>query len=154
MTAKPTASAQIEVNASPDQVYELVSDPGKLAEFAEEYSGHSWLGGANGAKVGARFRGNNRKGIARWSTTATVTDAVPGRRFAFDVTAFGFPVSRWQYEIEPTGDGCCVTESTWERRGPALKVVGAFLSGVKDRAEYNRRNIEATLRRLKAHAES
>lgn len=154
MTAdEPNASAQVEVSAPADDVYSLVSDPSKLADLAEEYQGYSWLGGASGAKVGARFRGKNKSGVARWSTVAEVTDAVPGRRFAFDVSSFGFPVARWQYEIEPTENGCQVTESTWDRRGPVLRVVGSLLTGTKDRDEHNQRNIELTLSRLKQHAE-
>lgn len=151
--AAPSASARVEIAAEADHVYALVSDPGKLATLAEEYRGYSWLGGATGAKVGARFRGKNKSGMARWSTTATVTDAVPGRRFAFDVTALGFPVSRWQYDIEPCDDGCRVVESTWDRRPRVLRTFGDAVLGVKDRAGRNRDNMAATLRRLKEHAE-
>lgn len=154
MTAEePNASGQIAVNAAADEVYALVSDPGTLAELAEEYQSHSWLDGVTSAKVGARFRGKNRAGAVRWSTVATVTDAVPGRRFAFNVSALGFPVARWQYEIEPGENGCQVTESTWDLRGAVLRVVGPLLIGTNDRDAHNQRNIERTLSRLKERAE-
>ncbi|TCP57305.1 polyketide cyclase/dehydrase/lipid transport protein [Tamaricihabitans halophyticus] len=153
MTAEPNASARIEVSATADEVYELVSDPGILAELAEEYSGYAWLDGAQCAKIGARFRGRNRKGLRKWSTLATVTDAVPGRRFAFEVSALGFPVARWQYDIEPGESGCQVTESTWDRRNTVIRFAGDVASGVTDRAAHSRRNMETTLARLKVRAE-
>src|SRR5205823_5870614 len=99
-------------------------------------------------------RGNNRRGPRRWSTVATITDADPGKRFAFDVTFLGLPISRWQYDIEQdSADRCVVTESTWERRPGWLKLPTSTATGVWRRAEANRANIATTLARLKTAAE-
>jgi hypothetical protein len=152
--AQPSATGQIEISAPPERVYALVSDPDALARLAEEFAGHRWLGGATGATVGARFRGNNRRGLRRWSTVSTITDADAGRRFAFDVSFLGLPISRWQYDIQPSGDGCRVVESTWERRPAWLKMPTSAATGVWNRDEHNQANIEATLRHLKSAAES
>jgi Polyketide cyclase / dehydrase and lipid transport len=135
-------------------VYDLVSDPGALAELADEYVGHRWLGGAEGAAVGARFRDRNASGLRRWSTVATVTDADAGRCFAFEVTVLGIPVSRWQYDIEPAGPGCAVVESTWDRRPGWSRSPSGLATGVRQRVDRNRANIEATLSWLKVAAES
>ena len=43
-----------------------------------------WLKG-DVAGPGAVFKGHNRNGGKSWTTTCTVTDAEPGRVFAFDV---------------------------------------------------------------------
>jgi hypothetical protein len=150
----PSATGQIEILAAPEKVYALVSDPGSLAGLAEEYTGHRWLGGVSAAEVGARFRGRNKRRFRRWSTLSTITDAVEGKRFAFDVTSLGFPVARWQYDIEPAGGGCVVTESTWDRRPGWFKGPTSAATGVWRRDELNRANIEATLHRLKAKVES
>ncbi|WP_370969636.1 SRPBCC family protein [Amycolatopsis sp. cg9] len=153
MTA-PNATGRIEIGAAPEVVYALVSDPGKLAEVAEEYAGHRWVGGADGPAVGAKFRGRNRRGFRRWSTLSTITDAEPGRRFGFEVTSVaGLPVSRWQYDIEPAGAGCVVVESMWERRPAWFKVPTSTVTGVWDRDTANAGNIAATLARLKRAAE-
>ncbi|WAL63176.1 SRPBCC family protein [Amycolatopsis cynarae] len=149
----PDATGRIAVSASAERVYELVSDPGALAGCAEEYSGYRWLGGATSAGVGARFRGTNKRGLRRWNTVSTITDAVPGKRFAFEVSSFGIPVSRWQYDLEPDGDGCVVVESTWDRRPAWFRSPSSLVTGVWQRADHNRANIEATLRRLKSAAE-
>jgi polyketide cyclase/dehydrase/lipid transport protein len=151
----PSASARTEVNASPEAVYALVSDLPGMARVAVEVERGSWLGDVTQARVGARFRGHNRRAWRRWTTVSTVTSAEPGRRFAFDVTvAGGIPVSRWQYDIEPTPDGCRVTEQTWDRRPSWLRPLTNFVTGVQDRGEVNSRNMESTLRRLKATVEA
>jgi hypothetical protein len=150
----PDASGRVEVTAPAERVYRILSDPGALAECAEEFSAHRWLGGATSAAVGARFRGVNRRGLRRWSTVATVTDADAGKCFAFEVRVVGIPVSRWQYDLEPAGDGCVVVESTWDRRPAWFRSTSSVATGVWRRAEQNRANIETTLRRLKVRAEA
>lgn len=148
----PDASAHIDVAASPQRVFDLVSDLRGLSGVAEEYSGGRWLGAA-GPSVGARFRGLNRRGWRVWPTTATVTDC-SASRFAFEVRSLGLAVSRWQYDIEPTASGCRVTEATWDRRPAWYKPITVLATGVRDRAVTNQANIEATLQRLKRAAES
>ncbi len=151
----PTATGRIEIEVAPEVVYTLVSDPGRLASVAEEYAGHQWVGGASGPAVGAKFRGRNRRGVRRWSTLSTITDADPGRRFGFEVTSVaGLPVARWQYDFEPSRAGCVVVESMWERRPAWFKVASSTVTGVWDRETTNAANIAATLARLKRAAEA
>jgi hypothetical protein len=115
----------------------------------------SWQRGTC-ATPGAVFRGRNRNGVYRWSTRCTVTDAVPGRMFAFevDLPLPGTDIARWQYDIVGADGGCRVTESTWDRRSKAFAVVGRISTGTKDRDAANREHITATLGRLKARAEA
>lgn len=149
----PSASAQTTIAAPAEAVYALVSDLPGLEKVAVEFEKGRWLDGDRQARVGARFRGSNRRAWRRWTTTVTVTDAEPGRRFAFDVAFYGMPIARWQYDIEPEATGCTVTESTWDRRPAFFRPFGNLATGVSDRAEHNRRNMERTLRQLKAAAE-
>ena len=152
---EPSASARTTVQASPDVVYALVSDPPRMSALTEELERARWLGGVAEAAVGARFRGHNRRAWRRWSTTATVTDAEPGRRFAFEVSSFaGIPVSRWQYDIEATEQGCVVAEHTWDRRPSWFRPLTTLITGVRDRADQNRHNMERTLLRVKAAVEA
>jgi Polyketide cyclase / dehydrase and lipid transport len=151
--AEPSVTSTVEVAASPDAVYRLISDLSSLTELAEETAVLRWQKGATAAKPGAVFRGTNRNGWRRWTTTCKVSDAEPGRRFAFDVTHTIIPVSRWQYDIAATESGCTVTESTWDRRPGWFELLSRPATGVADRGATNKRNIEATLQRLKARAE-
>jgi hypothetical protein len=154
--SEPSASGQIEIKSSPEDVYRIVSDVPAMVELAEETASFAWLDGATAARVGARFRGRNRRGLLRWSTICTITDLDEGSRFAFDVKALGFfPVARWQYDIEASGDGCLVTESTWDKRpGWSRAPLTLATSGSTDRAAINKVNITRTLERLKSRAES
>ncbi|WP_193045769.1 SRPBCC family protein [Mycolicibacterium baixiangningiae] len=154
MTNPDAASAQatVDIAADPDAVYRLITDLPTLAELAEETSAMQWKKG-DAARPGAVFVGRNRNGSRSWNTTCTVTDAAPGRAFAFDVRKFAIPVSHWRYEIAPTATGCRVTESTWDRRPGWFRKPGAWATGVSDRATANVENIATTLRRLKARAE-
>ncbi|MFC0115579.1 SRPBCC family protein [Kibdelosporangium aridum] len=151
---EPTATGQITVDATPETVYQLISDPASLAGIAEETVDCKLLDGAASATVGTRFRGVNRRGFRRWSTVSTVTDAAPGRQFAFNVASLGIPVARWDYSITPSETGCVVTESTWDRRPRWFLGLAYLATGVSDRATVNKENIARTLQRLKEKAEA
>jgi hypothetical protein len=159
MTATGAASAQDEVsiNADPERVYHLITDLPTLASLAEEARAMQWRKG-DGAAPGAVFKGRNRNGVFRWSTTCTVTDAEPGKAFAFDVRYLGVPVARWRYDIIPvtnTADGGCrVTERTWDRRPGWFSKTAWIGTGVRDRDAANAEHIKLTLRRLKEKAEA
>jgi hypothetical protein len=151
-------SESVDVDAAAADVYALVSDLDSMASLAEETEEMTWAEGSS-AQPGAVFRGSNRNGRKTWSTTCTVTDADPGRRFAFEVTAGRLPIARWQYDVEPLADAdgrarCRVTESTWDKRPGWFKRPGGWLTGVADRDTASREHIRATLARLKARAEA
>src|SRR5438270_13263418 len=103
-------SVEEHVQAAPDKLYELVSDVTRMGEWSPETTSCKWLGGATDPAVGARFRGSNRSGWRRWSTTCTVVEADPGRAFAFEVKVGPFPVAKWTYEFAAEGQGSRVTE--------------------------------------------
>ncbi|CAM3568314.1 SRPBCC family protein [Smaragdicoccus niigatensis] len=145
MTA-PGATGSITINASADQVYDLVSNPKKIVEFAEEtfkiltVNKNHWVG-------------FNRNGWHVWATHTKIVQAVPGRVFEFEIGELGVPVARWQYTIEPADGGVQVTESWWDRRPAWFTKVAAPFTGVKERVPHNTVNIAETLRKLKVIAE-
>ena len=105
------------------------------------------------ARPGAQFTGANRNGSHSWNTTCTVTDAEPGRLFAFTVRAMGLRVARWAYTITPADGGCQVTESTWDYRPRWIRGLTRAATGVADRTAANSEHIRLTLDRLKQKAE-
>lgn len=107
----------------------------------------------NSASPGSVFKGHNRNGAKSWSTTCTVTDAEPGKAFAFDVKSLVFPVAHWRYDIAASDGGCTVTESTWDRRAGWFKKIAGLATGVSDRDGANAEHIRLTLQRLKERAE-
>ncbi len=146
--ALPEVKVEERIAAPADALYALVSDIKRTGEWSPENVGGRWLGTATGPVVGARFRGSNRRGFRRWSTTCTVVAADPGRRFAFDVAFAGIPVSRWSYEFAPDGGDTLVTE-TWTDRRPRLFAAGARpIMGIPHMRAYNEKNMRATLANL------
>jgi Polyketide cyclase / dehydrase and lipid transport len=104
-----------------------------------------------------RFVGFNRRGGYVWFTTCRVVVDEPGAEFAFDVTSFGLPVSRWGYRFAPRPDGGTdVTEYWDDRRGRAVTVLGRVFTGraALNRPEVNRAGMRTTLTRLKAELEA
>ncbi len=148
-----TVQADVTIGADPAKVYELITDLPTLASLAAETTAMSWRKG-DAVRPGAVFKGTNRNGLRRWTTTCTVTDAQPGRVFAFDVKYLGAPVAHWRYDIVAETGGCRVTEKTWDRRKPWMAKAGGLATGVTDRDTANDDHIRATLQRLKKKAET
>jgi hypothetical protein len=147
-------SRSTAVDAPAEAVWAIVSDLPGMGRLSLENTGGRWTGGATGPAVGARFRGANKRGARRWSTSVRVTDCEPGRRFAFDVSSGGLGVARWSYEITPHGAGCTVTETWEDRRGRPMALLGRLVSGVGDRAAFTAQSIEQTLAAVKRVAEA
>ena len=149
------AKATADIAAPAAKVWSLVSDLPRMGEWSPENTGGRWIGGATGPAVGAKFRGTNRKGLRRWSTTCTVTAAEEGKRFTFDVTYGPLAISTWDYTFSTTnGGGTTVVEEWTDRRPGWMKVASGPVMGVMDRAAHNQRGMEQTLALLKAAAES
>lgn len=149
----PDVEVSERIAAPASTVYDLVSDVTAMGRWSPETTSCQWLDGVTGPRVGARFRGENRHGLLRWSTTCTVTAADPGRRFAFDVTSGPLAISQWCYDFADEGGGCVVTESWTDRRVVALRLAAVPVMRVRDRAAHNRRTMQATLAALRAAAE-
>ncbi|MGI5350536.1 SRPBCC family protein [Streptomyces sp. CA-250714] len=151
----PAATGTVFIRAAPADAYRVVSDPPVMIRLGEEAHRVRWLDGATAPAVGARFRGHNRNGFRRWVTNCRVTDADPHRCFAYEVTApLGVRISRWQYDIAPTPQGCAVTETNWLRVPLWFIPFAILITGVIDRIGTNNANIGTTLQRLKRHLES
>ena len=143
------------INASPEAVYNLVSDVHRMGEWSPETKRCEWIDGATGPEVGARFKGSNANGRARWSTKPRVVAADRGREFAFVTKHLGRDATKWSYHFEPAADGTVVTESfemlfsvPWY-----FRVSERLLMGVTDRHADLERNMSETLQRLKTAAE-
>ena len=143
-----------EIAAPPERVWGLVSDMTRMGEGSPEATGGTWLQGAAGPAAGARFKGTNEAGGKRWATTCEVVECEPGERFSFRVTGGPFKVATWSYDFEPTEAGTRVTESWKDERHPVMAKIFGKVTGVTDRAEHNRTNMERTLEALERAATS
>jgi hypothetical protein len=148
-----SVSVSRSVAASPERVYDVLSDVSRMGELSPETVRAQWTDESDVARVGATFRGSNRIGLLRWSTVPVVTRAEPGRAFGFDVPAPSR--TSWLFELEPSPGGCRVTESMHRDGAQPMPIrVLQRLAGVTDRAEHLRAGMTATLERLAAVSES
>ena len=152
MTDRVSVSATIA--ASPERVWELLSDLPRMGEWSPETTEVHWRKGATAPAVGVTFVGKNRNERHGWATHGRITQCVVNRRLSFLVTAAGFRVAEWSYDLAPAGEGCEVTETWVDRRGTVARALGGPVSGVADRATHNKGTMEVTLARLKAAAEA
>ncbi len=147
-------SVTVHMDASPERIWELLSDVTRIGSYSPETFEAEWLEGATGPATGAKFRGHvkrNGRGPTYW-TTCTVTESEPGRAFAFGVGPSDKPLSIWGYTIEPSGDGADVTETFTLTPVVLLRLYWAVLGW--SRGKTNRRNMRTTLERIKAEVEA
>jgi hypothetical protein len=147
----------IVVAAPPEAVYALVADVTRTSEFSPEVTSCTWLDGATGPAVGARFEAVNRNEAGKtWKNRPVVTAAEPGREFAFIRTEPFTGSIAWRYRFEPADGGTRVIES-YEVERPVsrlgwLVIERIFRGG--DRREALRAGMRTTLERLRVAAEA
>jgi hypothetical protein len=146
-------SVTVHMAATPERIWDLVSDVTRIGSFSPETFEAEWLDGATGPAVGARFKGHvkrNGKGPTYW-TTCVVTASEPGREFAFGVGPPGKALNTWSYHLAPAGDGTDVTESF--RLTPKLGLRLYWTMFGWARGKTNERGMRTTLERIKAEVE-
>ena len=150
-------SVTVHIDAPASAVWSMVTDLPRMGEWSPENTGGSWVKGATGPALGARFKGTNKNGARRWSTTSEVVAYDEPTYFAFETVLGPMRFARWSYRITPSADGagCDVTEQ-WDdlRTNGVMKLVSGLATGVKDRAEHGRAAMRTTLERIKAAAEA
>lgn len=149
------AAVTLHMDASPQDVWALVSDITKMGEYSPEVVEAEWLGDATGPAVGARYRGHVKRNenwpILYW-TTCEITECVPGEVFEFAVVMGKRRVNTWRYEFHAAdGGGTDVTES-FDLGDNLWTKVWRPLGGVM-RERRNERDMLRTLERVKAVAE-
>lgn len=145
------------IEASPEMLYDIVSDVTRTPELSPEIVKCTWVRGATGPAVGARFKAINSAGRGPdWPNWPVVLRADRGKEFTFSRTEPLGGTLEWRYQFIPEGTGTKVIESYTVTKPIAR--MGWFLigtvSGLKDRAGDLRAGMSSTLNRLAAIAES
>ncbi|MGY1915301.1 SRPBCC family protein [Blastococcus sp. SYSU DS0973] len=146
-------SESITVAASPEDLYDLVSDVTRTGEWSPVCAACWWDEGASGT-VGDWFTGRNVTPDRTWETRSQVVAADRGREFAWLV---GKGYVRWGFTLGPADGGTRLTES-WEFLPAGLAY---FAQRFGDKAQEQidlrtrqaREGIPATLAAIKRIAE-
>jgi uncharacterized protein YndB with AHSA1/START domain len=147
-------SVTVNMAASPERIWELVSDVTQIGRYSPETFEAVWIDGATGPALGAKFRGHvKRNGIGPvYWTTCTVTACEPGREFAFGVGNGDVPLNVWSYRMEPVGATTDVTESFALQPTLGLRVYWALWGW--SRGRVNRNGMRTTLEKIKLVVEA
>ncbi len=143
----------VDIACPPERVWQAVADPRRLVSLSPESSGVR-AEGSGAMRAGDTFRGSNRNGFFRWSTSCRVVESRAPDAFAFDVSYLGMSVARWRYAVSACPTGAHVEEQWWDHRGWVMTTLGAVGTGVVHRREHNERTMRETLAALKSSLES
>ena len=105
-----THQESVVVAATPEAVYDLVSEITRTGEWSPVCTSCRWDDEADAGQVGAWFTGRNEVPGRTWETRSEVVVAERGREFAWIV---GGNLVRWGFVLSAAEGGTVLTE-TWE----------------------------------------
>ena len=151
-----TDKASRYIEATPEALFTLISDVTRTPEYSPEVVKCTWIKGATGPAVGARFKAINHAGrVPDWPNKPVITVVEPNRTFAFERTEIGGGTIEWRYQFDPRGTGTLVTESYTVLKN--VNALGWFiidtLAGLKDRQTDLQNGMTTSLERIAAIVE-
>lgn len=106
------------IDATPDRVWDLISDINVPARFSDEFLGAEWTSDRRG--VGATFVGHNRhEAIGEWDMLCFVSDHELNVRFGWITSDLSNPGAQWRFDLDPDGTGTRLTYSMVLGPGPS-----------------------------------
>ncbi|MBJ7341043.1 SRPBCC family protein [Mycolicibacterium sp.] len=149
--AEALLQAEIDIDASPQKVWALVSDFRQMPRWSPQCRLMKAFGPL---RPGTKTLNLNRRNFLFWPTTSRVTEVIPERKLAFRVNENN---TIWTYELEPTATGTRLVESRHAENGvkPVSNLlVNAVMGGVPSFERELVDGMNASLGRIKAAAES
>lgn len=149
--AQALLQAEIDIDASPEKVWALVSDLSLMPKWSPQCTLMKAFGPL---RPGTKTINVNRRNFLFWPTTSRVTEVVPERKLAFRVNENN---TVWAYELEPTATGTRLIESRHAENGvkPVSNLlVNAVMGGVPSFERELIDGMNASLTRIKEAAES
>jgi len=145
--------ASIDIAAPPAQVWALVTDIPRMAQWSPQVKKSSVKGGV--VEKGATFKNLNGKGLLRWPTNGKVVRFEPHRDFAFRIKE---NKTIWSFELAENGTGG--TTVTQRRELPdgistlSITLTKYVLGGVPGFTQELKDGMAETLQKLKTEVES
>ena len=152
----PTGQVPVDMAATPQQVWDLVTDVTRIGEFSPETFEGKWTRGSTGPEVGAHFAGHvkrNGVGPTYWSPCKVTVCDPPGGEgpaiFEFSVGTDSVQLNNWGYRIESDGaGGSTVTEYFRLEAKLPMRLYWLLLGWSRGRT--NEKGMRTTLERMKA----
>ena len=136
----------VVVDADIESVWAVVRDPTRVGEWSHECVAAQWIGGADEARPGARFRGRNAQGLVRWGRVCEILRADPHELVFRTVPTRTYPDSTvWSLRLTTHGQGTTIEQRFEVVKGSKLEwLYVTLLPAHRDRSAA----LERDLRRL------
>lgn len=145
---RPFGEASVDIAATAEDVWSLISDINLPARFSNEFQGALWID-VEGPSLGARFVGRNQLGEWHWETMCTIHVYEPMRSFGWVVGDEEDATARWRFDVAPTERGVDLT--MWAEMGPGPSGVVSRIRKYPDReAEIIDRRLDMWLANMAA----
>ena len=144
--------AEATIEATPDEVWAVLSDLGRMPELSTELVTMLPLR-RGGLRIGQQYLGINRRKWVLWPTRSTVVALEHARRLAWHTASSG---ATWIYELTPSNTGTTVVHRRPVPGGLTLlsRLAAPLLVGGSARhADELEGHLGQTLARLKAAVE-
>ena len=156
MSLPRTHQESVVVAASPEALYDMVSDIARTGEWSPVCTSCWWDDEDDAGRVGAWFTGRNELPERTWETRSQVVVAERPHEFAFVV---GGSFVRWGYTFAAGDEGTTTLTESWEflPGGIAMfeeKFGDQAAAQIADRTEQALAGIPKTLAAIKQIAES
>jgi hypothetical protein len=154
----PAISVDIDIEARPSRVWELVSDINLPARFSTEFQGADWV--TDTPAVGAIFNGrNHHPAIGDWTVPCYVDTYDTDRAFGWRTSDPEKPGARWRFELEPKGHGTRLSFSY--AIGPGRSGISMLIQAspenealiLRERIDEVRANMRRTIEGIRDFAE-
>ena len=146
--------AEIEIDANPQAVWSVITDPRALGGLSDQVL-RTFVMGQDPVGRGTRTFNINRRGLLFWPTRAKVVRFEPTRDYAFRIKDNGYI---WSFELSPAPSGGTRVVHRRETPSKTSKISQALQDKVLGGAtEFNRELVTGmgiTLARLKAILEN
>lgn len=136
---------QVWVDASPAEVYNLISEVSAMTEWSPVLVRAHYDNG-HGPWVGSWLTGRNTNGGHEWDTRMKVVSADPGVSFAWTVVSDESDIVTWSYTFRPENDGTAIEES-WQVH-KWIPPLGTTRDELLQLRTTTAQNMEATLKAL------
>ncbi|GAC56987.1 hypothetical protein GOHSU_14_01540 [Gordonia hirsuta DSM 44140 = NBRC 16056] len=115
--AAPVIEESIQIAGTPEQVWSVVSDLGRMGEWSPQCKKMFIFSGP--VKLGTRTLNINRRGLLVWPTQSKVVAFTPNREIAWRIAENN---TVWGFEIAETDGGVTLTQARKAAGGQTSKV--------------------------------
>jgi uncharacterized protein YndB with AHSA1/START domain len=146
----PAAEVDTYIEATPETVWDLVTDIELMARLSSELQAAQWVGDEPGPAPGREFVGrNHHQAMGEWETRSFVVECERPSVFAWAVSDAEHPSATWRFTLRPEGAGTRLSQ--WVRMGPARSGLSLAIDRMPEKEE---RIVERRLGEFRAAMEA